>query len=554
MSDVVFAAYSENVMAIAPHIAERMLIDLARFEIEAFERTRALADPTTPEVAQLELDRELALQDTLRRAIFLGDRSVAQKPLVAVAKRLNIKLDDDDPDFKALAYEATKTLLDVSREREKRRLGHYDEPTVYFRHATRPVVLRESASALPAQVGHTTPAPAVEPADFAVTSNIDYAQSAYPPESVAAHDMTCEPSAPAPSKTPAAPIVPHATPREMEKDAIIPVNFTVPEDTSPLEAQRMRVAMRPPMLHFEQRLLSDEMRAVLEKPRGITIPEAVQLHSELRSLGYGDDFMRPQKRDRKKGDEWAQENRSLIRFGKLFWSELLGDGPIDEIPTEGVNDALQLLWRVPVKHNKGPRFSTENGYLDLIERCDTEDQLLELEIEKAKKNGALSAELDRMRASNKNKRFRGETYLKHARRLGTIGRMLWDMQLIDFNPFAVCTWSSKDEKEMKKREETKARIAWDDRIHDLFKTWPFRGELDDLGEPLFWAPLIGRFQGLRMEECLQLKTGDFGSENGIPYLKVRNSEENNVKSDSGERQLPVHSTLIGLDLLKLVEL
>ncbi len=85
MSDLVFAADAETMMAIAPEIQVRMLESLARFEIEAFERTRAVAAPRSPEAAVSDLRREEALQSALRQAIWLGDREVARRPLKHVA-------------------------------------------------------------------------------------------------------------------------------------------------------------------------------------------------------------------------------------------------------------------------------------------------------------------------------------------------------------------------------------------------------------------------------------------------------------------------------------
>ena len=138
MSDIVFAAGAEKMMAIAPETQARLLEQLARFEIEAFERVRSIADPRSPEVARADLGREEALQDTLRRALWLGDREAARAPLRCVAIHLRIALDETDPDWKARAYTATQVLLDVSQERARRQQGIYDQPTVYFRRAVRP--------------------------------------------------------------------------------------------------------------------------------------------------------------------------------------------------------------------------------------------------------------------------------------------------------------------------------------------------------------------------------------------------------------------------------
>ncbi|MGQ3485944.1 site-specific integrase [Roseovarius pacificus] len=57
-----------------------------------------------------------------------------------------------------------------------------------------------------------------------------------------------------------------------------------------------------------------------------------------------------------------------------------------------------------------------------------------------------------------------------------------------------------------------------------------------------------------MEEILQLGPEDFGSDKGIPYLRIRHTIINGVKTLSSARTLPVHPQLIELGLLKLVEL
>lgn len=62
MSDLVFAADAETMMAIAHETQVWMLESLARFEIEAFERARAVAGPRSPENAAIDLRREEALQ------------------------------------------------------------------------------------------------------------------------------------------------------------------------------------------------------------------------------------------------------------------------------------------------------------------------------------------------------------------------------------------------------------------------------------------------------------------------------------------------------------
>jgi hypothetical protein len=83
----------------------------------------------------------------------------------------------------------------------------------------------------------------------------------------------------------------------------------------------------------------------------------------------------------------------------------------------------------------------------------------------------------------------------------------------------------------------------------------YREPLDEPGDPLFWAPLLALFAGLRMEEALQLRADDFYTELGVPYLRVRITDENQrLKSVAAQRRVPVHRSLLDLGLLDLVEL
>lgn len=52
------------------------------------------------------------------------------------------------------------------------------------------------------------------------------------------------------------------------------------------EAQQARIAARPPRITIDRRTLSDASQAALDKPQGITLPEALKLYRELKCLGY----------------------------------------------------------------------------------------------------------------------------------------------------------------------------------------------------------------------------------------------------------------------------
>ena len=63
MSDQVFAAVAEMTMSLSTEQAQEILVTLARFEIDAFERARRIAPARSPEAAALDLAREAATVD-----------------------------------------------------------------------------------------------------------------------------------------------------------------------------------------------------------------------------------------------------------------------------------------------------------------------------------------------------------------------------------------------------------------------------------------------------------------------------------------------------------
>lgn len=550
LSDLAFAADAETAMAIAPETQANILESLARFEIEAFERMRALADPRSPEAAASDLRREEALQSALRQALYLGDREAARAPLRHVAAHLGLSLDEADPDWKILAYEATKELLDISRERVQRQRGIYAQPTIYFRRAVeqqpepicQPVLVAPSAgemagfaSAFTFPQPQNTSRAAMEPIRYAAPSQVAQVQAESPKP-----DLSADPAIPLPTVD--------------ETPPILPAGLSAPAGLDDATWQKIRIAARPPRIVVDQNLLTEQARNALAATRGITLPAALDLFFELRGLGYMDDFDGHQKRNPLEGKIWAKENESKARFAKAFWTETLGDGPVDEIAIHAVTDALTTLRSVPNNHGRSPADRGRYSYLELIEQADAEEEAGLNLVRSARAASKSDEEIDKIRLKASVKRISVATFIKHGRVLHAVGQMLWDMQRIDHNPFTICTWTNKEIRQLKKNEETTGRLAWDDRINDLFSSKIFQESLEDIGEPLFWAPLIARHQGLRMEECLRLGPDDFGADKGIPYMEVRNIEINGVKSSDGQRRLPVHPQLVKLGLLELVAL
>ena len=70
----------------------------------------------------------------------------------------------------------------------------------------------------------------------------------------------------------------------------------------------------------------------------------------------------------------------------------------------------------------------------------------------------------------------------------------------------------------------------------------------------YWLPLLGLYTGARLEELCQLKGQDFKVVDGCHYLDIHGEgdAENRVKTPSSIRKIPVHSELINLGLLDVV--
>ena len=568
MSDLVFAADAETMMAIAPDTQIWMLESLARFEVEAFERARAIAAPRSPEAATLGLRREEALQTTLRQALWLGDREAARHPLRHVAQQLGIALDETDGDWNALAYEATKVLLDVSKERSRRQQGLYDQPTVFFRRA---IATSGSRAAEPATPSTNA---AVAPASFATSGPVPVSVAPVSAafvtaQTVAAPRLTEADSDNVPHQEKAGqPVVAseHATSTLHASTAltqiIVPAGLDLPAGYDEERWQEARIAARPPRLLVDRSLLSEKTQAALAKQRGITLVEAIELLFELLSWGYKADFKKHQKRKpipaHLKGatveERLTEDQRGKYRLALKFWPAVLGDIPVDEISVEDVNDALAMFWGTPANHDRSQKERASCNLVEMIEKADAKTAQLDKEIKAALARGVGAEEIDKMRIKGHIARISVTTFIKHGRVMRSLGEMLMDMQLIDQDPFSICSWSNDEEKTLKSVEGERTRQAWDDRIYDLWGSPIFQEPLDDIGDPMFWAPLIGRHQGMRMEEILQLGPDDFGTDKGIPYLKIQHNIINGVKTLSSARTLPIHPQLIELGLLKLVAL
>ncbi|MBP1804217.1 DUF6538 domain-containing protein [Rubellimicrobium aerolatum] len=324
MSDQVFAALAETVMGLSTEEARRMLMTLARFEIEAFERTRALAPTRSPEAAACDLARETATQETLRRALLLRDREVARAPLRHVARLLGVALDEEAEDWRALAVEATRVLLDVSAERARRDQGHYAEPSPAFRAAMAGLEETE-ADRVPATRGMAPVAPVaapVEPLPFASAQP----SAAIVPGAVAAGPGVA--AAPPPAMAgvgavPAAPVL-VAGPRFPGSTDLSPVGAgsdDVGRPATPPVARPGRTPGQDEVFRFYLKHLSPETQAAALRAEGPSVREGFRIYHELKAKGFADDlFHVKQKIVPTTGPKWVRSSGNKVEVGVRIWT------------------------------------------------------------------------------------------------------------------------------------------------------------------------------------------------------------------------------------------
>jgi integrase len=104
-----------------------------------------------------------------------------------------------------------------------------------------------------------------------------------------------------------------------------------------------------------------------------------------------------------------------------------------------------------------------------------------------------------------------------------------------------------------------------DQLRKIFDAPLYRGCVDDgagyaapgpkvIRRGRFWVPLLSLFTGMRLNECCQLAVDDVATKDGVDVILVRaNGDGKRVKSEAGERLIPVHPELKRLGFLGHVE-
>lgn len=237
-----------------------------------------------------------------------------------------------------------------------------------------------------------------------------------------------------------------------------------------------------------------------------------------------------------------------------MFTKIVGDLPLSAYSKEEVLDFNNMIQRLP--SNFGKSSKDMRTAREVIEQTEREEEFaIPALIDELKNKGMPDTEIDDALADASIKRISAATMKRHQNALNAIFKHAWEINAISSNPFKGRTLTTADIKRRQRSEKRIERIGWGDHIYRLFGSEKFTNPLVEIGDPMFWTPLIATFSGLRMEEILQLRLRDFATEDAIHYLAVQNElGTQSVKSENGMRKVPLHKALIDLGLLKLIAL
>jgi hypothetical protein len=502
LSDIAFAGVTERTMAIARDIMERLLVELCRFLIEAADVAREMAPIRTPEIAAYEMACTNAAVETLRHAIACRDREIARGPLRQVAAHFGVTLDETDPDWQRLAFRALRIMLDAEQENARRDRGEFEGPCLALQTAR---FLLDAASL-------ATIRPAGQP--MHVLTSAPHAMSTDGQMTGLRPNELAAPPQPVSQSQPQIPPAPQATP------SVAPPAAPMPEAT----------------------------RAARSCP---SIVKGAEDYIEARSKGYKT-FKPTEQSNEKAGESWARNSGPNVRSTACLFSRIFGNKPFDQITDDEMKTAWELVARLPRSYQaKTSKLSPQDAVNDADA---TERHNAEITGARLRSQGASPGKIESEILKGRIMRLRTATIYRHMQDFQRICVFLKKRGHLSENLMEDHIWSSAEYERRDILEEDNERLTWCGKLPGLFRSPIYQSKLEDVGDPMFWAPLVALHMGLRSEEILQLYLDDIEIIDDIPCVVLKQGPGQSLKSKASRRTIPVHANLLKLGFMQLVAL
>ncbi|WP_210254089.1 site-specific integrase [Paracoccus sp. AK26] len=232
---------------------------------------------------------------------------------------------------------------------------------------------------------------------------------------------------------------------------------------------------------------------------------------------------------------------------------IVGDLPLANISKTEINEFNSMIARLPANFGKSAR-DTRSSRQVIEDADESEPQAIAELTAQLRAKGRPEAEIEDALMAAKIKRISATTIKRHQIALQSILEHAVKSRLITNNPMKGRILSEADVKRWKRTEARIERTGWGDHIYGLLGSEIFVNPLKDVGDPLYWAPLIAMFAGLRLEETCQLRVRDFGKDGDILFVAVQNEIGSQlVKTHNSFRRIPLHRALIQVGLPRLVD-
>ncbi|ATI42075.1 hypothetical protein CBW24_08680 [Pacificitalea manganoxidans] len=262
--------------------------------------------------------------------------------------------------------------------------------------------------------------------------------------------------------------------------------------------------------------LTEQSKAMLAGELQICLETAFDLYIEARSVGYRLGIRRL---DAARGEHWRRISGANTQSAKRVWTRALGSPFFYDIEREDVLLALEKIRNLPKGHGKR-RFAGD------------------------KNEGKIREE------ATVSQRIGVTTFLKIGRAARQVGDFLAELELAEANPFDVCSWSTAEEARLRQQERLSETRDWSEAVECYLSSPMFKGDMRNVGDPLFWIPLLMRLGGLRLDEAVHLTIRDLQYRDGMPVICI----DRYGKTPAARREIPVTRRLQDLGLVDLFEL
>ncbi len=257
--------------------------------------------------------------------------------------------------------------------------------------------------------------------------------------------------------------------------------------------------------------------------------------------------------DESKAARFKKDADTIGSTGKLV-RDIFGELRIADATSQDWTRLNETVRRLPTNHGRSSRLR-ELTCVELIKRTDNSEKRQKRAAEhKIGKERLSPDQAELARAQARIPRLAPRTFQRHQKYLSAPLDHAVMMGRLPHNPFKSYVMGERSINELRKGQAETARQIWTSEDQaELLKTEKWSSPKTMIDDAIYWLPIIARLSGLRSEEMLQLKPENIRCDEGIHYFDIARGTGQSLKSESARRMVPVHSQLIELGFLELVE-